>query len=594
MPELRGSEIIADYLEAESVPYVFGLCGHGNVGMLDTLRDRTAIKTISVHHEAVAGFMADAYFRLQGRPVATLTSCGPGSAQLPVALAAALMDASAFLAITGNVSTDQFNRGPFQESGYHYQADFPTAVRPFVKRSFQATRPEQLPIMLRQGFHLMTSGRPGPVHLDVPLDVFVERACVTIPDPQAWRTGTSAEVAVAAEQIEKCVDLVRCARRPLLLVGSRAAEASEEITRLVTELGIPVAWTPDGKGVVDARHALALGETGRNGALPANLAARDADVIVAICARFDDRATSSWLPGVSFEIPPTRLIQVEVDASELARNFPVHLGLTATPRVFSGQLLDEVRRQGIAGQSAPQKDWRQVVAGYKAQWVAETDVASVQRTQPMHPQWLLSEVRRVFPDHGVLLADVGVHHNWIVQAWPTYQPGTLLQSWGYAAMGFGLGGALGAALAAPDRPVLAIAGDGGFLMYPGVVATAVEYQLPVVWLVWNNGGFISIRDIQRGYFGRGREYATEFRGHSGEAYSADYAAMARAMGATGFTVSDPGDLAEMVESAFATGGPCVLDVAVDGEIAPVATGSWTLSPLPHPEPVLLQSVPRVR
>src|SRR6185312_11627605 len=166
-----------EYLVRERVPYVFGMCGHGDLGLLDALYDRRdEIATISVQHESVAGFMADAWFRVRQEPVATLTSCGPGSANLPVALGSALMDASAFLAITGNVPTQQFNRGPFQESGYHFQAEFPSVARPYVKRSYQATRPEQLPLMLRHGFNTMTAGRPGPVNLDVPLNVFVETA----------------------------------------------------------------------------------------------------------------------------------------------------------------------------------------------------------------------------------------------------------------------------------------------------------------------------------------------------------------------------------------------------------------------------------
>src|SRR5215468_5894240 len=161
MPRMKGGELIAEFLIRQKMPYVFGLCGHGNVGLLDALYDvRDRIKFVSARHEQVAAHMADAYFRVRHEPVATLTSCGPGSANLPVALGSALMDSSALLAITGNVPTGQFNRGPFQETGRHHQADFPSVVRPYVKRSFQATRADQLPLMLRQAFALMRAGRP--------------------------------------------------------------------------------------------------------------------------------------------------------------------------------------------------------------------------------------------------------------------------------------------------------------------------------------------------------------------------------------------------------------------------------------------------
>src|ERR1700726_159147 len=174
-PASKGAAYIADFLVQQKVPYIFGVCGHGILGLLDGLFDRQEdIKTISVHHEAVAGFMAEAYFRITQKPVATYTSCGPGSANLILAIAAAFADSSAMLNITGNVPTGQWNRGPFQETGKYFQGDFVNVLRPYVKRSFQPTRPDMLPLALRQAFALMKNGRPGPVHLDVPLNVFVE------------------------------------------------------------------------------------------------------------------------------------------------------------------------------------------------------------------------------------------------------------------------------------------------------------------------------------------------------------------------------------------------------------------------------------
>src|SRR5580704_14782555 len=170
-----GAACIADFLIQQRMPYVFGLCGHGILGLLDGLFDRQhQIKTISVHHESVAAFMADAYFRVTKKPVATYTSCGPGSTNLVVAVAGAFADSSAMLNITENVPTGQWNRGPFQETGRYFQGDFVNVLRPYVKRSFQPTRPDMLPLALRQAFSLMKNGRPGPVHLDVPLNVFVE------------------------------------------------------------------------------------------------------------------------------------------------------------------------------------------------------------------------------------------------------------------------------------------------------------------------------------------------------------------------------------------------------------------------------------
>src|SRR5919112_2774924 len=305
----RGAEILLEYLIKEGVPYFFGRCGHGNLGLLDAAYDRRdRIKTVSVHHEAAAGFMADAYYRVAHRPVATFTSCGPGSANLPVAIASALQDSSAFLAITGNVPTSQFNRGPFQESGRHYQADFPSVMRPYVKRSFQATRAEQLPLMVRQAFSTMLQGRPGPVHLDVPLNVFAEEAEVEIPEPHDWRANVASHAAGDPAAVERALDLLLTAERPVIVAGHgvELAEASSELASFAEEFGIPVAHTPLGAGVIDARSPLCIGATGRNGTSVANQATRNADVVLALGTRFDDRATSSWLPGYTYRIPPTQ------------------------------------------------------------------------------------------------------------------------------------------------------------------------------------------------------------------------------------------------------------------------------------------------
>src|SRR5438128_103689 len=239
---LDGGQVIVDYLVREKVPYVFGLCGHGNIGFLDALYERSdEIKTVSVHHESVAGFMADVYYRVGGKPTATFTSCGPGSANLPIALANSYLDSVPFLAVTGNVPTSQFNRGAFQELYRHYQADFPSTVRAYCKRVFQPTRGDMVPLAIRQAWKTMVTGRPGPVVLDVP---------------------------------------------------------------------------------------------------------------------FDDRTSISWLPGYSFTIPPTKLTHVDIDPDEIARNYPVALGLMADVRTFLRQLLAEIEtRRNLADVAASHAKW---------------------------------------------------------------------------------------------------------------------------------------------------------------------------------------------------------------------------------------------
>ena len=261
-------------------------------------------------------------------------------------LACALTDSSALLAITANVPTSQFNRSPFQEINRHYQADFVNVMRPVVKRSFQPTRVDMLPLALRQAMTTMLSGRPGPVNIDVPFNVFQEEDDVEMPPPapplNAQRSGAS------PEEVACALDMILAAQRPVIFIGHGVtlSEASRELTEFAKKLGIPVISSPNGMGCLDMTDPLSLGFIGRNGAFPANEAGRRADVVIAIGARFDDRSASSWMPGYSWNFPHTKLIHVDVDPDELGRNYPPDLGILADARTFLRQLLAELERRG--------------------------------------------------------------------------------------------------------------------------------------------------------------------------------------------------------------------------------------------------------
>ncbi|MBI2755549.1 MAG: thiamine pyrophosphate-binding protein [Chloroflexi bacterium] len=587
MRTYKGAEIIVDYLIKERVPYLFGVCGHGIIGFLDAAYDRRdAIKTITTHDEQVAGFMADAYYRVTHQPIATYTSCGPGSLNLAMPVAGAFLDSSAFLAITGNVPTQQFNRGPFQETGRFFQGDFNSVMRPYVKRSYQAPRPDMLPLILRQAFAQMVTGRPGPVHLDVPLNVFVEETEAEVPEPGLWRSNKLSGGQGDPELVRQAAELLAAAERPAIVAGNGVflSEAGRELRALAELLQIPVLTSPLGKGTIDETHALSLGATGRNGTHAANEAARTSDVLLALGTRFDDRATSAWLPGMTYNIPGTKLIHVDIDPQEIGRNYPATLGILADVRLVLQQLLELLRDRAEAIR-VRHEGWVRATQEWKREW--DEFLAPAQRDDavPIRPDRLVADLGSVLPRDAIVLADVGVHHNWVVQQLKAPPAGKLLQSWGFAAMGFGVAGALGAQFAAPDQRVVAVCGDGGFLMTANAVQTAVEYHLPIVWVIWNNKGYISIRDQQAGFFGKGREIATRFRDEqTGELVTTDFAALARSMGADGVLVERPGDLREQISAALASGRPTVLDVHVNSEVHPPATGSWDLPPLAAPLP----------
>ena len=588
MPRMKGGEIVTEYLIKNKIPYVFGICGHGNVGLLDPLYEaRDRIKMISPRHEQVAAHMADCYFRVRHEPVATLTSCGPGSCNIIMPLATALADSSAMLAITGNVPTQQFNRGPFQEVNRHFQADFPNIVRPVVKKCFQPTRVDMLPLALRQAMTTMLSGRPGPVNLDLPFNVMQEEDDVEMPPAApphaAQRSGA------APEEVTQAVAMIAGAQRPVLFIGHGVtlSQASKELTELARRLRIPVISSPNGMGCLDMDDPLSLGFIGRNGAFPANEAGRRADLVIAVGARFDDRSSSSWMPGYSWNFPATKLIHVDVDTSEVGRNYPPDLGIIADARTFLRQVLAEIERKGGTPGNG-YKSWHASIVGWQKQWAEFIAPNSEVHASPIRPERVVADCRAVLPDDAILACDVGVNHNWYMQFWKARRPRTMLNSWGFSGMGFGAAGVLGAKLAAPDKPCIAVTGDGCFSMVPHVLCTAVEYNIPVVWVVWNNFSWASIRDIQMGMFD-GREHGTAFyQGENRKPYNPDFAAWARASGVEGVTVSRSEDFKGALEHAIKANKPFLLDVHVDGEIRPPATGAWALPPIPHKEPVFGQ------
>jgi acetolactate synthase-1/2/3 large subunit len=587
MPRMKGGEVIAEYLVKQKVPYVIGICGHGNVGILDALHGvRDSVTLVSPRHEQCAGHMADAYFRVKHQPVATLTSTGPGSANMVMSLATALADSSAFMAITANIPTSQANRAPFQELYAHNQADFAQVLRPVVKRAFQPTRVDMLPLALRQGFNTMVTGRPGPVNLDIPYNVFQEEAEIELPAASQVHGGH--RPAASEADVARALALLAASRRPVFFIGQGAtlAEAGPELTALQQQLGLPVITSPNGMGCVPADDPLTLGFIGRNGAFPANQAGRHADLVICIGTRFDDRSSSSWHPGYSWNFPSTKLLQVDVDPAELGRNYAPTLGITADARIFAQQLL-----AGLPGRADITREawggWREEIAAWQSEWEAFVRPNFSAITTPIRPEYIVGALQRVLPDDVILALDSGVHHNWFMQFWKPQRPQSMLNSWGYSSMGFGVCGILGAQLAAPGRPCVAVVGDGGFMMAPYVVATAVEYDLPCVWVVWNNFAWGAIRDIQYGLF-EGREIGTAFyrgnQGPGGERYNPDFAAWARACGADGVTVTRSEDLAGAVEQAVRNRRPCVIDVHVDADVRPPSTGTWQLPPIPYTEP----------
>ncbi len=584
MPEIRGTDLVVEYLIREKVKHLFGYAGHGAVGLLDGVYDRSdELKVIFPRIESGAGYMADAYYRASGKVAPVYTSTGPGPMLLTVAMANAFYDSSAFVAMTGQVATSQLDSGALQEEYRHHQADFPSMAKVISKRSFAAHSVDDLAKFLPKAFKIAGSGRPGPVHIDVPYDLWVTKADVDVPDPEErssmlnWRTPGSPEA------VERALDLLLKARRPLILAGGGVlcSDASEQLQAFAEYVNVPVYSTFMGKGALSARHPLHLGIAGCWGEYPATEAARNADVILAFGARFSDIHCSSWVPGYTYNIPPTKLLHVDIDPQEIGRNYPTEIGIVGDAREVLIQLRGMAEKRGPKRERSP---WHDQIEGYKSEWTNFIEQEKASSEVPIDPRRVIKELRAACSDDTLMITDTGNHQTWVEQYWDAYEPRSVFTPGGFAGMGFGTYGVLGLKLARPERPAVCVTSDGSFMMFPGAVATATEYGIPAVWVILNNYTIGVIRDLQRFYMD-GREIGTSFiKQSTGEFWNPDFAKMAEAMGAGGIVVEQPGDLADAFHTAVNADKPYVLDVRINRDTAVPLIGTWKFPPIQQAEP----------
>lgn len=589
MSERTGGEIIADHLIAEGVPYVLGIPGHGDMGIFDAFKDRESkIQALQARHEQSAGHIADAYFRVSGKPLATVTSIGPGSANMTMALATAYVDSQAMIAITGGVQTYMDGTGVLQEIERQRDADFSSVLRPVTKRGFYPHRVDQVPRAMHRAFNSALTGRPGPVHIEMPIDL-QSHAAETNEIDNGNHRATHTAVHPDPDGIEAIADALVDAERPVILAGGGCihARAHAELRELAELLHAPVVTTMMGKGVFPEDHMLCAQHTGANGTACGNHMARTADVLLAVGTRFAEQTSSSFLHGASFSIPPTKVLHVDIDPREIGKNYPTEIGVVSDARTALRAIADAVedRRSRIKGRAAHVEElaeqrrlWDEAI---HARW---TDQLSLTRS--------LATLREVMPREGIVIASAGHPQIQAFQEYPAYEPRTWMTPGGYSTMGFTVPAAIGAKLAAPDVPVVGVAGDGDFLMTIQELALAVQLGIDVVYMVMNNSGWTSIRDFQRRLFGEDRKFFTDFRGRDGELQTPDFTAIAKGFGAGAERVESVADLKPALERALKTEGPVVVEVIQDR--APVNTeginsGHWDL-PRPAYLPELEEEV----
>src|SRR3954467_11277683 len=484
------SYLLTEYLERLGVEVIFGLCGHTNIAFLDAL-GRSRIRFVSTRHEQVAAHAADGYARASGKPGVLLTHLGPGLTNACTGVANAALDSIPMVVIAGDVPSYYHGRHPHQEFNLHQDADQFQIYRPFCKRVYRVDRVDDLPRIMERAFHLSQSGRPGPVLVDVPMDLFSEDLAIDafqqVPTPMAKPT---IDPAVA----ERIVDVLAAAERPILYAGGGvlSARATAELTALAEALEVPVAHTLMGKGVLREDHPLLLGQTGFWGTPISNDMCRTADLIVAVGTRLAEANSSSWDPRFTFSIPPTRLMHIDADAAEIGRNYPTELGVIADAKLALGALAEAARGTGHRDRGR----LRDTIARGRKAFASNWDHQWSSNQYPMRPERILAELRKAVPDDGFIVTDVGWNKNGVGQQFPITVPGTFITPSGLATMGFGPAAVLGVKLAHPNRAAVSLVGDGGFSANPSVVATAMEADLPVVWVVMDNAGFGTIAGLE--------------------------------------------------------------------------------------------------
>lgn len=576
------SDLIVDYLARRDVEYVFGLCGHTVIGMLDAFNRNPKVKYVSNRHEAVASTAADGYARLTHKASVVMCHLGPGLTNVLTGVANASFDSIPMVVIAGDVPSYYFGRHPHQEVNMHADGDQYKILEPVCKRCWRIDDVEALPYIMDKAFRLAESGRPGPVLIDVPMDMFSREM-----EEDLWaRTYKDSHVTMkpaldpaAAKAIAK--KLVE-AENPVLHAGGGIllAQASEELAALAEFLDIPVSRTLMGQGCLSDLHPLMLGQTGFWGLESTHAFTVNADVILGLGTRFAEADSSSWYQGVTFDPDKTTFLQIDIDPTEIGRNYAVEIGAIADLKIALAQLLDEVKELCPEGKKRP--GLREQIARAKAEFKASVKDISEDSRFPMTPQRILHDVKAAIPEDAVIFTDVGWNKNGVAQQFDITVPGSIHHSSGLATMGFGASAVLGGKLAAPDRICLTLTGDGGFGVNPTCLATAVEQGIACTWVVMNNSAFGTIAGLENANYQT--FFGTKFHTPDGQPYTPCWADVAKAYGVDAIRCESAEDFLPAMEQAIAAnkaGKPFLVEAPMENIVVPTP-GCWNINDIYSP------------
>ncbi|WP_027715067.1 biosynthetic-type acetolactate synthase large subunit [Desulfuromonas sp. TF] len=541
-----GSQILLECLQLEGVDTVFGYPGGTVINIYDDLMDYP-IKHILNRHEQAAVHAADGYARATGKVGVAIATSGPGATNTVTGIATAYMDSIPLVVITGQVPTPLIGNDAFQE------ADIIGITRPITKHNYLVKDVRDLARVVKQAFYIARTGRPGPVLIDLPKDVQIASTTFEYPETVELR-GYKPTYSGNIRQVEKAVKMLLAARKPVIYVGGGAtlADASTELKDLAEAIQAPVTTTLMGMATFPKKHPLSLGMLGMHGTYYANMAITNADLLIAVGARFDDRVTGK----ISSFAPDAKIIHIDIDPTSIKKNVRVDLPLVGELKDVLQKMLKKLAEQGKAVSALVEstEPWRNEIADWKEKHPTSYNPS----TSVIKPQFVIEKIRELTDDDAIITTEVGQHQMWTAQFFDFSRPRTFLTSGGLGTMGFGLPAALGAQAGFPERQVIDISGDGSFQMNSQELATLVQYRLPVKIVILNNNFLGMVRQWQQLFFNkRYSQTCMEL--------PIDFCKLAEAYGATGLSASKPEEVEGVIRKALETPGPVIMEFKIARE-----------------------------
>ena len=531
-----GAQIVVDTLVEHGVDTMFGYTGGVVLPLFDKLYD-APINFIVPRHEQGGCHMADAYARASGKVGVIVATSGPGACNLVTGLATAMMDSVPMVALTGQVRTELIGNDAFQE------ADTTGITRPVTKYNCIVKDVKDLARTIHEAFHIASTGRPGPVLVDLPVDVAVAK-CGSDVSSQMKLPGYRILAKGHAKQVSSAAKAINKSKRPVLYVGGGVitANAAKELRELAQKAHLPVTMTLLGLGSYDQTKPESLDMLGMHGSAYANYAVQECDLLIAIGARFDDRVTGK----IETFAPHAKTIHIDIDPSSISKNVRVDIPVVGDAKVILSELAQQVEYQ-------EREDWFKKIAEWKKKFAFRYD----QNSSTIKPQYVIEEICSRTKNNAVITTGVGQNQMWAAQFYKFIEPRQFISSGGLGTMGFGLPAAIGAQIARPDATVIDIDGDHSFNMTMTELATAVEHNLPIKVCILNNGYMGMVRQWQELFYRK--RYSKSYLKNP------DYEAIAKAMGAVGMTVENKSDIPDAVKKMLAEKKPCVVDFRVEPE-----------------------------